>query len=159
MTTVKFINPLPGILSDDAFEELSNLPIDHAAIFAVAIHMAIEDKHERFRTLPRMLPQYDIVNRVIGEKWLNEDMLMQSMYQLARDIDNMKTQGVTRAGLQQAVVGIGVHAAMIRVLGEPQKFPTVLAAQTRQLFELMRVMPENDRPGIGHLCSHLLSNY
>lgn len=159
MTTATFINPLPGILGDDACKELSNLPIDHAAIIAVAIHMAIDDKHERFRTLPLMLPHYDIVNRVIGEQWLTEDGVLQVMYKLARDLQNMKTRGVTREGLREAGIGIAACAAMIRVLGEPEKYPTALAATARQFFELMRVMPENDRPGIGHLCAHLWTNY
>lgn len=159
MTTATFINPLPGILGDDACKELSNLPIDHAAIIAVAIHMAIDDKHERFRTLPLMLPHYDIVNRVIGEKWLTEDGVLQTMYSLARDVENMKTRGVTREGLREAGIGIAACASMIRVLGEPKNFMQALAATSRDLQKFVTVMPEKDRPGIGHLCSHLLNNF
>ena len=158
MTTATFINPLPGILNDDACKELSTLPIDHAAIIAVAIHMAVDDKHERFRTLPLMLPQYDIVNRVIGEQWLTEDGVLQVMYKLARDVENMKTRGVTREGLREAGIGFAACTSMIRVLGEPKSFMQVLAATSRDFQKVVMVMPEEDRPGIGPLCAHLLSN-
>lgn len=153
-----FINPLPGIISEAACAELSELPIDVGAIVAVAIHMAVDDKHERFRTLPTMLPHYDVVNRVISSGWLTEDGVLQTMYKLARDVGNMKTRGVTREGLREAGIGFAACASMIRVLGESKSFMQVLAATSRDFQKVLLVMPEKDRPSIGHLCSHMLAN-